>query len=93
MTFGYLGLSFSGLNSLMDFFEMTWQIEPDERAEVLLSRIGAGTSMKIDANRCMKCQLVVFNCEKGNIDAYKERQEYREKPKTGNFADVEKYLR
>jgi hypothetical protein len=85
---------FGYLNVLGTYFILYWQTDPEARLETLVDKYKPLSGRwKVDAYRCSKCQLLVFSYEKSGIDAYKERQEYRETPKTEEYTDVEKYLR
>jgi rubredoxin len=44
-------------------------------------------NIDIEAYRCQNCQYIVFSYEK------KEKREFQEEGKVGNYEDVEKYLR
>jgi hypothetical protein len=95
MSSGYMGLGSISPHGLLTSLMVKWENQFEEQGESLLSKTTNGPAqvVKIDAYRCAGCKLVVFSYEESAVDAYKDRHEYREKPRTEDFADVEKYLR
>ena len=89
MEFGYLNIYAPAMpNSLGAIVSLNWKDYTKNQKNRLLGKAGFGRANEdIEAYICQGCQYVLFSYKK------KEKREFQEEGKVGNYEDVEKYLR